>query len=61
MQRSIEQFVSAIWDHTDEWGIAVLGGYWKPVLKVQVYPGAEPRFRELESLLRDSGLVVERK
>ena len=58
---SIEQFVSAVWTHMDGWGMAVAGGYWKPVLKVWVAPDAETRFRELEILLKDSGVEVERK
>jgi hypothetical protein len=58
---SIEQFVSAIWQHMDGWGMAVAGGYWKPVLKVSVATDAEARYRELETLLKDSGVEVERK
>jgi len=58
---SIEQFVSAIWKHMDGWGMAVAGGYWKPVLRVSVAPDAENRFRELEILLKKSGVEVERK
>jgi hypothetical protein len=58
---SIEQFVSDVWTHMDGWGMAVAGGYWKPVLKVWVAPGAETRFRELEILLKDSGMEVERR
>jgi hypothetical protein len=50
-----------VWTHIERWGIAVAGGYWKPVLRVRIEPGAEPRFHELESLLRDSGLVIERR
>ncbi len=58
---SIEQFVSTVWTHMDGWGMAVAGGYWKPVLKISVAPGADDRFRELEILLKDSGMEVERK
>jgi hypothetical protein len=58
---SLDQFVAAVWTHMERWGMAVAGGYWKPVLKVQVGPGAEPRFAELAALLRDSGIVVERR
>jgi len=57
----IDEFVSAVWEHTDRWGLAVLGGYWKPVLHVEVAPGGEARFAELESLLGGSGLEVVKK
>ncbi len=58
---SIDAFVSAIWDEMEHWGIALAGGYWKPVLQFRVADGAEPRFAEVHALLRDSGLVVRRK
>jgi len=58
---SMEEFVSAIWTHIETWGMAVSGGYWKPALKVTVFPGAETRFWELEALLAGSGLDVERR
>lgn len=58
---SIEQFVSAVWTHMELWGMAVAGGYWKPVLKIGVAPDAESRFRELEVLLKDSGIEAERR
>jgi hypothetical protein len=57
----LEEFVSAIWEHTSQWGVALPGGYWKPLLQVYVTPGAVPQFQQLESLLEDSGLVIERK
>jgi len=58
---SMEPFVSAIWTHMERWGMAVAGGYWKPTLKVTVFPGAETRFWELQALLADSGIDVERR
>ncbi len=58
---SMEEFVSAIWTHVETWGMAVSGGYWKPTLKVTVFPGAETRFWELQALLAGSGLDVERR
>ena len=58
---SIDSFVSSIWKHMDGWGIAVAGGYWKPVLQVKVTPEAEQRFYELQRLLEGSGIAVERK
>jgi hypothetical protein len=58
---SIDDFVSATWEHMEQWGIAVAGGYWKPILHVEVGPGAEARFRELQVLLSGSGIEVARK
>ena len=56
---NIDSFVSEIWEHMESWGIAVAGGYWRPVLKVEVRPGGATRFAELNRLLQDSGIVVQ--
>ena len=60
LRDSIDEFVTAIWKHTEQWGIAVLNGYWKPVLNVEVAPEADQRFAELQSLLDGSGLDAKR-
>lgn len=57
----IDPFVQAIWKRMDSWGLAGARAYWKPVLKVEVAPGAEGRFADMQRLLDDSGLVIERK
>jgi hypothetical protein len=57
----LDTFVDAIWARTDDWGLAVLGGYWKPILHIEVAPGGEPRFHELAALMADSGLEVQKK
>lgn len=57
----IEDFVGAVWKHMDRWGSAGQRAYWKPTLSVQVAPGGEERFAELESQLKGSGLEVKRK
>ena len=59
--KSVDTFVSAVWEEMDRWGIALANGYWKPVLQVRVAPGAETRFREVQTVLEDSGLVVKRR
>ena len=41
--------------------IAVSGGYWKPVLQVEVAPDAEHRFEELQMALQNSGFDLKRK
>lgn len=61
MTKATEELVSQLWDEVEGWGIAVSGGYWKPVLNVEAAPGAEERVAELEKLLDGSGLEVRRK
>ena len=56
----VESFIARIWDRMERWGLAIPGGYWRPVLKVDVAPGAESRFAELSTLLQNSGVIVER-
>jgi len=58
---TVDELVSAIWSYTEGWGMAGNGMYWRPVLHVYVYPGAKHRYDDLENLLRDSGLLIERK
>jgi flagellar biosynthesis chaperone FliJ len=60
-EESIDEFVSAIWEQMQSWGIAGNGMYWRPVLSVHVAPDAERRYAELEILLEGSGLSVERR
>lgn len=60
-RRGMDQLLTQINKEKDGWGLALAGGYWKPVLKVEVAPGAEPRFAELQTLLHESGIVVERR
>jgi hypothetical protein len=45
----------------DRWGLAVSNGYWKPILTIEVKPGGEECFWELQQLLRGSGIEVEKK
>lgn len=58
---STQSFISAVWEHMDDWGIAGRGMYWRPILNVYVTPGAEERFTELQAMLEGSGLKVVRK
>lgn len=59
--REVETLVAGVQRHMRSWGIAVDGGYWKPALSVDVRPGAEDRFAELQSALQGSGIEVQRK
>jgi len=60
-QASAEKLAKAITDRVSGWGIALGGGYWKPELVVDVAPGAEARYGQLERLLEGSGLKVQRR
>ena len=60
-EASIDEFVSAVWQYMETWGIAGNGMYWRPVLNVRIGSGAERRFEELRTLLEYSGLNVQRK
>ena len=57
----IDGFVSLIWKRVESWGIAVVGGYWKPVIHCNVTARGEARFAELQTLLENSGLEVRRQ
>lgn len=56
-----EELVKQINEEVQSWGIAVANGYWKPVLNVEVAPGSDARFLELQALLDGSGLEVRRR
>ena len=60
-QASAEKLAKAITDRVSGWGIALGGGYWKPELVVDVAPGADARYGQLERLLEGSGLNVQRR
>lgn len=55
---SVDQLVSGVWDHMKGWGLAGRGMYWRPNLVMEVAPGAETRFSELQALLAGSGMEV---
>jgi archaellum component FlaC len=61
LQTQVDSLLGAVWQHMDRWGLAILNGYWKPVLVVNVQPGADARFAELQQALQGSGIDVERK
>lgn len=60
-QASAEKLAKAITDRVSGWGIALGSGYWKPELVVDVAPGADSRYGQLERLLEGSGLKVRRR
>lgn len=52
------QFVAALRDRLDEWGLAGNGLYWKPVLVLNVGPEAEHTASQITRLLKNSGVEV---
>jgi hypothetical protein len=60
-QDAMDELVSGVWDHAKGWGTAGRGVFWKPTLVLDVAPGADMRFREIQALLDGSGLDVERR
>jgi hypothetical protein len=58
---AVDQFISTLWQHIEDWGIAGPRMYWKPELNVVVAPGGQPRFEQLKQLLQDSGIQVRQK
>jgi hypothetical protein len=60
-EKDIDEFVVNVWKHTKLWGIAGKGLFWKPTLVMDVAPGGDQRFSEIQALLADSGLDVKRR
>ncbi|QDS96184.1 IncA protein [Roseimaritima multifibrata] len=61
VDRAAMQLATAVHDRVDGWGVAIAGGRWQPLLRVQVEPNAETRFRQLQVLLQRSGLEIEKR
>lgn len=57
-RRAILEMATAVRDRVDRWGVALPGGRWQPSLEVEVLPGGETRFMQLQNLMRDSGVDV---
>ncbi len=56
-----EKLAEAVTGRVNNWGVAVAGGHWAPVLHVDVASDAEWRFQQLQRLLEGSGIDVVRK
>lgn len=59
LQTSAEELAKVVADRVDRWGFALSGGYWKPVLEVEVAPRGQRRFDQLKRLLDGSGLDIQ--
>jgi hypothetical protein len=57
---SIDQIVHEVQRRVQLWGPAPAAGIWKPQLNIRILPGGENRARDLERLLHNSGLTLER-
>ena len=59
VNRATLQLATALRDRISKWGAALPGGRWQPRLSVDVMPGGEERYRQLQSLLGGSGIEVQ--
>jgi hypothetical protein len=59
VDRISDEFAAAIKGWIDEWGLAGSGMYWKPVLVLNVEPGAHMTATRIQYLLKDSGVEVQ--
>jgi hypothetical protein len=55
---SLDPIVVAVRQHIDGWGFAGDGMYWRPVLILTVGPDGEQRARDLNRLLKNSGIEL---
>jgi hypothetical protein len=56
--QSVDEFVKAVQDQIEGWGMAGDGMYWRPTLELQVGPDGHGRADDLRRLLKNSGLDV---
>ncbi len=61
LSQNLDVVVATVWRHMEGWGLSVRDGYWKPILSVEIVPGGEERFLELQQQLRGSGIEVEER
>jgi hypothetical protein len=55
---AVDDFVNAVHEQVEAWGIAGDGMYWRPVLALHVAPGGDRRADDLARLLTNSGLEL---
>ncbi len=61
-QDSVDQLVDLIWKRIEGWGLAELGGYWKPVLRLDsAEESGTTRAAQLARMLEGSGIEIERQ
>jgi hypothetical protein len=55
---SLDEFVKAMQEQVESWGIAGDGLYWRPVLELHVGPDGQRRADDLQRLLKNSDIEV---
>ncbi|MEM8732797.1 MAG: hypothetical protein AAGG44_01150 [Planctomycetota bacterium] len=60
-EQRADQLAKQIQQRVEDWGIALTGGYWRPVLIVEVAPKADWRFNQLKNLFEGSGLEIRQR
>lgn len=58
LDRASLELATAIRDRVERWGAGMPGGRWVPRMEVDVAPGGEPRFQQLQRLMSGSGVEV---
>ena len=58
VERATLQLATAVRDRISRWGAALPGGRWQPRLDVEVMPGGQQRFNQLQALMNGSGVEV---
>ena len=58
---SLDEFVATVWDRIDSWGTAGRNMYWRPTLVMEIEPGGQRRYAEIQAALADSGFDVHGK
>lgn len=58
---SLDELVATVWDRIDSWGTAGKNAYWRPTLIMEVEPGGNHRYTELQAALANSGFDVHGK
>ncbi len=56
---AVVRLAGLVRQRVDNWGLALTGGRWQPVLQVAIAPGGEANFNQLNTLLHGSGIGVD--
>lgn len=57
---AIDQLIHHVWKQIEGWGMAEIGGYWKPVLRLHPDESGTQRAEELARKMEGSGIEIER-
>lgn len=56
---AVVRLAGLVRQRVDNWGLALTGGRWQPLLQVAIAPGGEANFNQLNVLLQGSGIGVD--